>query len=118
MKKLLIVVIVFLILACNFPAKKFSLLDYFNGEYTAYTQTAIDENSVDLGFCYMQNCTVKTKLLIGESVKVYNFEIGSALKELKAKVVKTEMITDIISIGISGLRYCISRRKSLPLFIQ
>lgn len=98
MKKFFIVIIMFLILASSFQTRDFSLLDYFDGDYTAYTEISTNENSVDLGFCYMQRNLENKKYLVGESLKVYNFEIGSALSKLKAKVVKTEVVNDEVVI--------------------
>lgn len=93
MKKILIVIALFLILIGSRNVEnEFSLLDYFSGEYTAYTEKAIGEACVDLGFCYMQNSSVNESELIGESLKIENFEPSSALDVLNAKVVKTEYL--------------------------
>lgn len=92
MKKFLIVLTMFAILLATQNIKKdFTLLDYFSGEYIAYTQTA-NEFATNLGFCYMQTNKVDAKSLIGESLKIENFEPVSALKTLKANVIKTEYI--------------------------
>lgn len=93
MKKMIVVIIVFLILFIYIDnTNKFTLLDYFEGEYTAYTSTKSD-NSVDLGFCYM-NFKANVKNVVGESIKIENFEPASAIKTLKAKIVKTEYLDD------------------------
>lgn len=93
MKKFFIVIAVFLILISSKQVKNdFSLLDYFSGEYTAYTESARSENCLNLGFCYMQDEKVEESELLGESLKVYNFEPIDALKTLKAKLVKTEYL--------------------------
>lgn len=94
MKKLLIVVFVFLILISGKQdCKNFTLLDYFSGEYTVYTSNATDSNSVNLGFCYMNSKPVSDHV-VGESIIIKNCEIGDAIKTLKAKVVKTESLED------------------------
>ena len=95
MKKFFIVIAVFLILiSCKEVENDFTLLDYFSGEYTAYTEIAVDSNCVNLGFCYMQDSVVDESELVGESLKVFNFEPISALKKLNAKVIKTEYLED------------------------
>lgn len=75
----------------------FTLLDYFSGEYLSFTQTQ-HETATNLGFCYMQNTKVNPKELVGESLKIENFEPISALKKLNAKLVKTEYVEDRIII--------------------
>ena len=93
MKKFFVVIAMFLVLICSKNVENdFTLLDYFSGEYTAYTEEKCCENSLNLGFCYMQNDTVDNKLLVGESLKIYNLEPIDALKKLKAKLVKTECL--------------------------
>ena len=93
MKKFFVVIAVFLVLICTKEVKNdFTLLDYFSGEYTTYSQTAQGENCVNLGFCYMQNEIIEKENLIGESLKISNFEPIDALKQLNAKVVKTEYL--------------------------
>lgn len=92
MKKFLIVLTMFAILLATQNIKNdFTLLDYFSGEYIAYTQTA-NEFATNLGFCYMQTNKVDAKSLIGESLKIENFEPVSALKTLNANIIKTEYI--------------------------
>ena len=64
MKKLLSILILFIILVSNHHgAEPFTLLDYFSGEY-----------------------------VIGESMTITNFEPMSALKTLQAQLVKTETL--------------------------
>ena len=93
MKKFLIIISMFLVLICSRDAKNdFTLLDYFSGEYSAYTETSQSENCINLGFCYMQDEVVKENELVGESLKIYNFEPISALEKLNAKLVKTEYL--------------------------
>ena len=70
----------------------FSLLDYFYGDYRVYTSTEL-EDSLNLGFCYMSNSKAQ-KNVVGESLKINNFEPVSALKTLKAKMIKTEHLED------------------------
>lgn len=95
MKKMFIVVAMFLILISSQELKNdFTLLNYFSGEYTAYTEDSQTKNSVDLGFCYMQNSTVDIEKLVGESLVIQNFEPISAINKLNAKIVKTEYLDD------------------------
>ena len=94
MKKLIAVLIVLICLLYVFNVnKQFTLLDYFKGEYLAYTSNMVDEDSFDLGFCYMNSKTIKDGI-VGESVKVKNLEVASAIKTLNAKVVSTEQLED------------------------
>ena len=93
MKKLLIVIFIFLILVVGKQENTtFTLLDYFSGEYTVYTSSAVD-SGVDLGFCYMNSKPVSENI-VGESLAVNNFEIANAIKVLNARVVKTEYLDD------------------------
>ena len=90
---MLIIIAIFLILISTNPRQNnFTLLNYFTGEYTSYTEEAVGEESIDLGFCYMQNKTSEKNILVGESVKIKNFEPVAALKKLNARVIKTEYI--------------------------
>lgn len=72
----------------NIDNNKFTLLDYFDGEYIAYTKE-YQEDSIDLGFCYMSS---KADSLIGESIRIDDLEIGSAISDLKVKVINTECL--------------------------
>ena len=95
MKKFFIVIVMFLVLISSKNAENnFTLLDYFSGEYTAYTEEQISNNCVNLGFCYMQDKNVESRFLVGESLKIVNFEPINALKKLNAKIVKTEYLED------------------------
>lgn len=95
MKKFLVVAILFLILITGADNKRaFTLLDFFDGEYYAYTETQIFEDSVDLGFCYMNNKVIENEELKGESMVVYNFEPYAALNALSAKIIETEYLED------------------------
>lgn len=90
---MLIIIAIFLILiSANSRQNNFTLLNYFIGEYTSYTEKAIGEESINLGFCYMQNKASENNILVGESVKIKNFEPVAALKKLNARVIKTEYI--------------------------
>lgn len=94
MKKLLVVLIVFVVLLTGVELKQnFSLLDYFSGEYSVYTSTSNGKDCVDLGFCYMNSKPAK-KDVVGESIKIKDFEPVNALKTLSAKVVTTEFLDD------------------------
>ena len=49
MKKFLIVIAVFLVLICSKNVENdFTLLDYFSGEYTSYTEEIESEESLNL----------------------------------------------------------------------
>lgn len=94
MKKMIVVIIVFLIILSGFNLEtNFSLLNYFSGDYLVYTSNENGENCVDLGFCYMNSKPV-SECVVGESMVIKNFEIGSALDALNARVVKTEYFED------------------------
>lgn len=94
MKKLMVVIFVFIVLIAGTQEDvNFSLLNYFSGEYTVYTSNNAGTNSVDLGFCYMNSQPVSGHI-IGESIVVADFEVGSALEVLNARVVKTEFLED------------------------
>ena len=93
MKKFLIVIAVFLVLVGSKNVEKdFTLLDYFAGEYTSYTHEQTSETDLNLGFCFMQENKSVNIGLVGESLKIYNFEPIDALKKLNAKLVKTEYV--------------------------
>ena len=92
MKKILIIITLFIMLITGGENKEtFSLLNYFSGEYYSYTTSAINSSSVNLGACYMTSTPAETHC-IGESVKVNNLEPISAIKTLKAEIVKAEML--------------------------
>lgn len=94
MKKLAVVVFMFIVLLGGVEDyEQFSLLNYFSGEYTVYTSQESGENSVNLGFCYMNSQPVKDYVM-GESMVIDNLEVGDALNKLKARVVKTEYLED------------------------
>ena len=93
MKKIFITIIVMFIVASNVnSAPTFCLLDWFEGDYYAYTQTKTDPQSTNLGFCYMTNKQVSKNQILGESMVIKNFEPSSALNKLEAEVVKTEYL--------------------------
>lgn len=94
MKKLMVVIFMFIVLLSgNEEKEQFSLLNYFSGEYTVYTSNSTGEDSVDLGFCYMNSKPV-SEHIVGESMVIMNFEVGNAIKSLNAKVIKTEYLED------------------------
>ncbi len=97
MKKLLIVATLFIILISgNKNDTDFTLLDYFDGEYYAYTDSILSDESIDLGLCYMTNTHISIENVIGESMKIYNFEPISAINMLNGKILKTERVQDAI----------------------
>jgi len=94
MKKIAVIIVVFIILLSGVQTEEhFTLLDYFSGEYTVYTSTNSGENCVNLGFCYMNSQAIGDQV-VGESMVIQNLEIGTALSDLKARVVKTEYLED------------------------
>ncbi len=93
MKKMLIVIVMFVILVGGVKTEnEFSLLDYFDGEYYAYTNSPVSENYIDLGSCYMNFGEVERDKLIGESMLVYNLEVGAAIQNLDARIIKSEYL--------------------------
>jgi len=94
MRKFIIVIILMLTLINGQDnVKDFSLLDYFDGAYISYT-SAEQNDSVDLGFCYMNEQIEDREVIVGESMTIENFEVSSAISDLKAKVIKTEYLED------------------------
>ena len=93
MKKLLAVIAMFVIFFNSGENEDISLLDYFDGEYVAYSNEPLSERCVDLGCCYM-NYGAVDGMVIGESITVERLEIASAIESLSAKVVKTEVLND------------------------
>ncbi len=92
MKKIGIVLILFLIIISGVKTEnKFTLLDYFSGEYLVYTSQDSGKDSVDLGFCYV-NSKAKDNHVIGESMVIENLEVSSAINQLQARIVKTEYL--------------------------
>ena len=93
MKKLIIFsALVMVLFYANSFNNNFSLLNYFTGEYYSYSNQE-SENSINLGFCYLsKEDSSSLKNIIGESLKIVNLEISSAIKTLNAKVVKTEYL--------------------------
>lgn len=94
MKKLFLVIVVFLVLIGNVGYKSnFTLLDYFSGEYYVYTSNKQGVDSVFLGSCYMSSTPLETSdEIIGESMKIYNFEPVSALQSLNATIIFSECL--------------------------
>ena len=92
MKKLLSILILFIILVSNHHGvEPFTLLDYFSGEYVAYSNAPLTDSSINLGFSIMNTGRVPEKSsVIGESMTITNFEPMAALKTLQAKLIKTE----------------------------
>lgn len=90
MKKFLIMLFMFIFLLCGQKQQNFSLLQYFDGDYFAYTSAA-DFEATNLGVCF-QTPNTKAQNKIGESITIKNFEPSAAIKTLQAKVVKTEYL--------------------------
>ena len=78
----------------NKQQNNFTLKNYFDGEYTSYSNNPISSTSIDLGCCFLNYSDVKQCELLGESISVDNLEVATALSDLKAKVVKTEFLND------------------------
>ena len=94
MKKLLCVLTLFIILISNnSTAEDFSLRSYYSGEYVAYSHVPISSEYINLGSAIMNmgELTDKTKI-VGESMTIQNFEPIAALKQLDAKLIKTERL--------------------------
>lgn len=90
MKKICIAIFIFIFLLSGQKANtNFSLLNYFEGDYYAYVETA-QYGGTNLGICHMIEKNVEEK--IGESMTIYNFEPIAAIKTLNAKIVKTEQL--------------------------
>ena len=90
----MIVIIIFIVLLVGKDqTERFTLLDYFSGEYVAYTSSSSGDDCIDLGFCYMNSKPV-TNGVIGESIVIHNLEIGDAINLLNARVLKTECLED------------------------
>lgn len=95
MKKLLIILFILSVLLTNHYSSRdrnFSLRNYFNGEYIAYS--ADRTKGVDLGFCSMMYDDVDNEEIVGESITISNIEIISVLETLNAKLIKTECLDD------------------------
>lgn len=93
MKKLFVVIVVFLILIGNVGVKNnFTLLDYFDGEYYAYSNSPISNHYIFLGSCYMNIGEVNSNDIVGESMIIENFEPIAAIEELNAKILFTEFL--------------------------
>lgn len=92
MKKVLAIISILFVLVGSFNVNNdFSLKKYFDGEYYVYTEQQVNSTSINLGSCYMTK-DVEVSECVGESLLVYNFEPISALKQLSAKIVKTEKL--------------------------
>lgn len=95
MKKMLVVLAIFIILISGFSVNKemFSLKNYFTGELSTYSSSPLSDNFIDLGNCYMNIGEVASmQFVIGESMIINNFEPIAALSKLKAYIVKTEEV--------------------------
>ena len=93
MKKLFVVIVVFLILIANVGVKNnFTLLDYFDGEYYAYSNSPISNHYIFLGSCYMNIGEVNSNDIVGESMIIENFEPIAAIEELNGKIIFTEFL--------------------------
>lgn len=94
MKKLIVVIFLFLMLV-NIKSEmtNFTLLDYFSGEYEFYTNEQI-ENGIDLGFCVVANNSIHNCSKIGEKIILTNYEVGKIIVDLKAEIVKTEILLE------------------------
>lgn len=93
MKKLFVVIVAFLILIGNVGVKNnFTLLDYFDGEYYAYSNSPISNHYIFLGSCYMNIGEVNSNDIVGESMIIENFEPIAAIEELNGKIIFTEFL--------------------------
>lgn len=92
MKKMFVIGALFVILLASRVQADFSLCDYFEGEYTYYTESKVDDRSVNLGFCYMNEGGTKVNNVVAESMRIDNFEPGAAIRTLRARVIRTEYL--------------------------
>ena len=76
------------LIGCYSHKDKFTLQDYFAGTYYCYSQTANNNASVDLGFCFLNY--EESSNPIGESMVIENYEPISAIEKLNANILKTE----------------------------
>ena len=94
MKKIAVVLIMFLIILNGAKSEnKFSLLNYFSGEYIAYTSSPSGKDCIDLGFCFVNSKPVDD-CVVGESITIENCEVASVISVLNARVIKTEYLED------------------------
>lgn len=92
MKKLIVFFILVMVLFyVNQTKQTFTLTDYFTGEYITYSSIPASESSISLGFCHL-NYNAKSSSTIGESITISDFEISSAIKTLKANIIKSEYL--------------------------
>lgn len=92
MKKFIILLILLLLIVVNSPNVKseFSLKTYFKDiEITTYTKENLGEGNL-----LPTVSASKSGKVIGETLFSKNLELGSALKTLRAKVLKTEFLPD------------------------
>ena len=90
MKKIIIFLILIMVLFYSHNYKNdFTLTDYFSGDYSYYSNTK-NEDSLNLGFCYLSKTKLKNSSTMGESITCKNLEVANAIKVLNAKVVYTE----------------------------
>ena len=100
MKKIIIILIICMLFACNIfiKPKEFSLTNYFDsGLLHIYTNRPINETSIKLlETSYMSTSDKGCKKgdIIGESLYFENLEISSAINTLKAKVKFTEYLDE------------------------
>ena len=93
MKKLLVFIALIVIFLSGNKAETFTLTDYFDGEYSSYTKNPINNSSINLGCCYL-NPSVSTDNIVGESIVVQDLEISTAINNLNAKIILTEILDD------------------------
>ena len=94
MKKFIFFIVIAIILInSKHNTQQFSLNNYFTGSYYCYTNSK-NSNGINLGFCNLSTTKAKQNTIIGESMQVENLEISTAIKSLKAKVVKTEYLNN------------------------
>ena len=99
MKKIIIILILTLLFACNIfiKPKDFSLGNYFDsGLLHIYTSRPINETSIPITHLYMStsNKGITKGDIVGESLYFSDLEIDSALKKLKAKIKFTEYLDE------------------------
>lgn len=101
MKKLAVVLFMFFLLMSKMNTERhFSLRDYVDGEYTVYTNVAVNTSSINLGSCYMTKTNSRIdKSILGEDMKVMNIEIMALLKELNAEIINYDYLEEAVVIS-------------------
>ena len=97
MKKLIIVFALIMVLFYSYNSQhSFTLANYFEGNINYYCKQQ-SPSSLNLGFCYLSQEKPNQKI-IGESITISNLEVSTAIKTLKAKIIKTETLPNTTTV--------------------